>query len=120
MLRTPFNGSRALPALVVALWVSLAAIGPGRTQPPAAAPVVVPVGTWTVQGREIPGTRCGHWLVRLTNRDGRLSGVVSLARGSVPLENLVLQPDGSFSGATRAGVVGSTHARPYTVTGGFT
>jgi hypothetical protein len=77
----------------------------------------MPNGTWTVQGREIPGTRCGHWLVRLTSREGRLSGVVSLARGSVPLENLALQPDGSFQGATRAGVVGSTLARPYTVTG---
>ena len=120
MLRTRFSGSRALRALVVALWVSMAAIGQGRTQPPAAAPVVVPVGTWTVQGREIPGTRCGHWLVRLTSRNRELSGVVSLARGSVPLENLALQPDGSFSGTTRAGVVGSTHARPYRVTGRFT
>jgi len=64
--------------------------------------------------------RCGHWLVRLTSRNGALSGAVSLARGTVPLENLVLQPDGSFRGTTRAGVVGSTHARPYTVTGRIT
>jgi len=77
-------------------------------------------GIWTLQGREIPGTRCGHWLVRLTNVHGRLSGVVSPARSSVPLQELSLLPDGSFSGTTQAGVVGSTYARAYKVTGKFT
>lgn len=77
-------------------------------------------GIWTVQGRAIQGTRrCGDWLVRLTNRQGQLSGVVSLARSSVPIQNLALQPDGSFSGTTRAGLTGSRHARAYKVTGQF-
>ena len=75
---------------------------------------------WAVQGREIPGTRCAHWLVRLTNVHRRLSGVVSLARSSVPLQDLSLLPDGSFSGTTQAGVVGSTYARAYKGTGKFT
>jgi len=98
---------------------SLAAVSPTGAQPPAPAPAALASGTWTVQGREIPGTRCGHWLVRLTNMQGRLSGVVSLARGSVPMHDLALLPDGSFSGTTQAGVVGSTHARAYKVTGRF-
>jgi hypothetical protein len=106
--------------LAAALWASFAATAPCHAQP-APGPVAVPNGTWTVQGREIPGRRfCGNWMVRLTSRDGSLSGVVSLARASVPLENLAVKPDGSFSGTTSAGVVGSTHARPYTVTGRFT
>ena len=83
------------------------------------APDLPADGTWTVQRREIPGTRRGHWLVRLTNVQGTLSGVVSLARGSVPLTNLTLTPDGSFSGFTRTGVVGSTYARVYGVSGRF-
>ena len=77
-------------------------------------------GVWTVQGRAIPGRRqCGDWLVRLTNAEGRLSGVISLARASVPIQNLTLLPDGSFSGTTRAGLVGSSHARAYKVIGKF-
>ena len=73
-----------------------------------------------MQGRAIPGTRrCGDWLVRLTNRQGQLSGVVSLARSSVPIQNLTLQPDGTFAGNTRAGLTGSRHARAYKVTGRF-
>jgi hypothetical protein len=77
-------------------------------------------GTWNVQGRAIQGTRrCGDWLVRLTNVQGRLSGVVSLARSNVPIQNMVLQADGSFSGTTRAGLTGSRHARAYNVTGRF-
>jgi hypothetical protein len=86
---------------------------------PGLAPNTLADGTWTVQGRELPGARCGHWLVRLTNAHGDLSGVVSLARGSVSLTNLTLMPDGSFSGSTRAGIVGSTYARAYKVTGRF-
>jgi hypothetical protein len=93
---------------------------PSFAQPkPRLAPNTLADGTWTVQGREMPGTRCGHWLVRLTNVQGTLSGVVSLARGSVPLTNLTLMPDGSFSGTTRPGVVGSTYARAYKVSGRF-
>ena len=77
-------------------------------------------GTWTVQGRAIQGTRrCGDWLVRLTNTGDQLSGIVSLARSSVPIQNLTLQSDGTFSGITRAGMTGSTHTRAYKVTGKF-
>jgi hypothetical protein len=80
----------------------------------------LPDGIWTVQGRAIQGTRrCGDWLVRLINRQGRLSGVVSLARSSVPIQNLVLQTGGSFTGTTRAGLTGSRHTRAYQVTGQF-
>ena len=106
--------------LVIAFCASLAAVTPARPQSPATGPAVLANGTWTVQGREIPGTRCAHWLVRLTNVHGRLSGVVSLARSSVPLQDLSLLPDGSFSGTTQAGVVGSTYARAYKGTGKFT
>jgi hypothetical protein len=107
--------SRSPHFLFIGMCALLAAGSPARAQPPA----TLANGTWTVQGREIPGTRCGNWLVRLTNTNGRLSGVVSLARASVPLQNLALAPDGSFSGTTQAGVVGSTHARAYQVTGRF-
>jgi len=47
--------------------------------------------------------------------DGKLTGVVSLARASVPIRDLTLMPDRSFSGTTRAGVVGSRHARAYRI-----
>lgn len=107
-------------SLVIAMCALLGAVVETRAQPNATAPVTLANGIWTVQGREIPGTRCGNWLVRMTSRDGSLSGIVSLARASIPIQNLTLQPDGSFSGTTRAGVVGSTHARPYRVSGRFT
>jgi hypothetical protein len=118
--RTMFR--RPLPSLFAAICVSVAAVSPlwaaGST---AMAPASqLPDGIWTVQGRAIQGTRrCGDWLVRLTNRQGRLSGVVSLARSSVPIQNLVLQTGGSFTGTTRAGLTGSRHTRAYQVTGQF-
>jgi hypothetical protein len=111
--------SKSQRFLVIGMCASLAAVSPARSQPAATAPGTLANGTWTVQGREIPGTRCGHWLVRLTNMHGSLSGVLSLARASVPIQNLALAPDGSFSGTTPAGVVGTTHARAYQVTGRF-
>ena len=111
--------SRSPRFFFIGMWASLAAVSSAGAQPRAAPPVTLANGTWTVQGREIPGARCGHWLVRLTNMQGGLSGVVSLARASVPIQNLALAPDGSFSGTTQAGVVGSTHARAYQVTGRF-
>jgi hypothetical protein len=90
-------------------------------QPVAPAPATQLVdGTWTVQGHAIHGTRrCGDWLVRLTNARGQLSGVVSHARATVPIENLVLMPDGSFSGTTPAGLAGSRFARASRVSGKF-
>jgi hypothetical protein len=105
--------------LLIALCASLMAVPPPRAQQPSTAGAPLADGIWRVQGRAIHGTRCGDWLVTLTTRQGQLSGVVALARASVPLENLVLQPDGSFSGKTRARLVGSRHARAYRVTGTF-
>jgi len=118
--RTMFRGP--LRILFAALWVFLTisplwAAGPAATTPDNQ----LADGVWTVQGRAIQGTRrCGDWLVRLTNTGGRLSGVVSLARSSVPINNLMLEPDGTFSGTTRAGLTGSRHARAYRVSGRFT
>src|SRR5215469_2951019 len=100
---------------VAGMLVTVIASVPPADRAAAAAPL--PDGNWRVQGRAIHGTRCGDWLVTLTHRQGQLSGVVALARASVPIEGLVLQPDGSFSGTTRAGLVGSRHARAYRVSG---
>jgi hypothetical protein len=111
---TVFRRSSRL--LLIVMCASLVLISPVG----AVGPTQLADGIWTVQGRAIQGTRrCGDWLVRLTNAGGQLSGVVSLARSSVPIQNLVLQPDGSFSGTTRAGLTGSRHARAYKVTGKF-
>jgi hypothetical protein len=113
---------RLLPFLLIGVCAPLVALWPLRVVVPtvAAAATQLADGIWNVQGRAIQGRRqCGDWLVRLTNRQGQLSGVLSLARGSVPIQNLTLQPDGSFSGNTRAGVIGTTHARAYRVTGKF-
>lgn len=109
---------------VLAVALTVCAFLAGVSLAPVARPATVATnhlsdGTWTVQGRAISGLRCGDWLVRLTNAQGRLSGVVSLARSTVALQNLALSPDGSFSGATRAGVVGTRHVRGYRVTGRF-
>jgi hypothetical protein len=107
--------------LLVAVYASVAAVLSVQAAELTAAPATqLADGIWTVQGRAIQGTRrCGDWLVRLTNRQGQLSGVVSLARSSVPIQALALQPDGSFSGTTQAGLTGSRHARAYKVTGKF-
>jgi hypothetical protein len=107
--------------LLVAVCALVAAVSSVQAVEPAAVPATqLADGIWTVQGRAIQGTRrCGDWLVRLTNRQGELSGVVSLARSSVPVRDLALQPDGSFSGTTQAGLTGSRHARAYKVTGRF-
>lgn len=113
---------RLLPFLFIALGAPLVAVSPLRAveQMTAATATQPADGIWTVQGRAIPGRRrCGNWLVRLTNAGGQLSGVVSLARASVPIENLTLQPDGSFSGTTQAALAGSNPARAYKVSGNF-
>ena len=103
--------------LLIVVCALLVAVSPVRAVGPAAQ---LAHGIWTVQGRAIQGTRrCGDWLVRLTNAGGRLAGVISLARSSVPIQNLTLQPDGTFSGTTQAGLTGSRHARAYKVTGKF-
>ena len=115
-----FRGS--LRFLLIAGCTSFAAAPPVQAVEPATTVPATQLadGIWIVQGRAIPGSRhCGDRLVRLTNSHGRLTGVVALARASVPIENLALLPDGSFSGATRAGLVGSRLARFYKVTGKF-
>ena len=120
--KSPTVLRRSLRFLLIGACASLALVSPVRVLEPATAAPAAQLadGIWSVQGRAIQGRRqCGDWLVRLTNRQGQLSGVVSLARGSVPIQNLALQPDGSFSGNTPAGVVGTTHARAYKVTGKF-
>ena len=107
--------------LVIAVCTPLAGVLPARALEPATtAPAKLADGIWIVHGRAIPGTgRCGDRLVRLTNRQGRLSGTVALARASIPIENLALLPDGSFSGTARGGLAGSKLARVYRVTGKF-
>jgi hypothetical protein len=98
------------------------AAAPAPAAQPAAPPPAVQLadGIWIVQGTRVPGSRfCGEWLVRLTNTGGQLSGTVSHARVNVPIENLVLMPDGSFSGNTQARMSGSRRAPPSTVTGRF-
>src|SRR6202030_4771619 len=107
--------------LLIAICASLA-VGSSvqAIEPATAAPDQLADGIWRVQGRAIPGSRrCGDWLVRLTNAQGQLAGVVSLARSSVPIQNLALLPNGSFSGTTQAGLTASRHARAYQVTGKF-
>ena len=111
------RGSTRFLAVAAGMLVAVIASMPLGEGAVAAGPISD--GTWRVQGRAIHGTRCGDWLVTLTNTQGQLSGVVALARASVPIENLVLQPDGSFSGTTRAGLVGPRHARAYRIKGRF-
>ena len=115
--RAAFRGP--LRVLFAVLCVSVPLL-PLSAAGPAAPACQLLDGVWTVQGRAIQGTRrCGDWMVRLTNSHGQLSGLVSLARSSVPIQNLVLMPDGSFSGITQAGLTGSRHARAYKITGRF-
>ena len=133
--RTVFRG--ALPFLLTAACMSVqsACQYPAATSPAPAAvspvPAVAPAapapaiqiadGTWTVRGTRVPGSRrCGEWLVRLTSAGGRLSSTVSHARNTaVPIQDLVLMPDGSFSGTTQASMSGSRRAPSATVTGQF-
>jgi hypothetical protein len=100
-----------------------AAMAPVPVAQPAAPPPALQLadGTWTVRGTRFPGSRfCGEWLVRLTSAGGQLSGTVSHARNTaIPIQNLVLMPDGSFSGITAASMSGSRRAPPATVTGQF-
>jgi hypothetical protein len=76
-------------------------------------------GRWVVQGAGIPGMRCADWMVRLAVDQGRLSGSIGISQGNVALRNLVLQPDGSFSGDTPAGHVNARSVRAYRVRGQF-
>jgi len=108
--RPVFHGSLLLLLVAGCVWVL--GISPALAQ--------LADGTWTAQGEGSPGSRrCGEWLVRLTNLRGQLSGTVSHARTTVPIQNLVLMPDGTFSGTTEADLRRSRHARASKVTGRF-
>jgi hypothetical protein len=133
--RTGFRES--LPFLLIAACLSVqsaceypaatpsapAAVAPVPAAAPAApAPAIqLADGSWTVRGTRVPGSRrCGEFLVRLTSGGGQLSGTVSHARNTaVPIQNLMLMPDGSFSGSAPASMSGSRRAPPATVTGQF-
>ena len=105
--------------LVVAVYASFGVFSPVRAGEPMAAAPQLADGVWRVEGPAIPGTRCGDWAVRLTNRKGHLSGVVWFRRARVPMRDMELQPDGSFSGTTRTGFTGSRFARAHKITGQF-
>ena len=133
--RTGFRGS--LPFLLITACVSMqsacqypgappsapAAVPPTPAVAPAAQPPAIQLadGTWRVHGTRVPGSRfCGEWLVRLTSTGGQLSGTLSHARNTaIPIQNLELMPDGSFSGTTPASMSGSRRAPPSKVTGQF-
>jgi hypothetical protein len=117
---TVFRGSLRL--LLIAECVSLAAVSPVHAVEPVATAQAMQLadGTWTVQGPGISGSRrCGDWLVRLTNAQGQLSGQVSHNRSNVPVQNLALMPDGSFSGTAPANFARSRHARASKISGQF-
>jgi hypothetical protein len=125
-----FRGSFLVLVTTACVSVQSACQYPAATPPapaavspvPAAAPAIqLADGTWRVQGTRVPGSRrCGEWLVRLTSAGGQLSGTVSHARNTaIPIQNLVLTPDGSFSGSTPASLSGSRRAPPATITGQF-
>ena len=130
--RTGFRGS--LPFLLIAACVSVqsACQYPAATHPapaavspvPAAAPapaIQLADGTWRVHGTRVPGSRfCGEWLVRLTSTGGQLSGTLSHARNTaIPIQNLELMPDGSFSGTAPERLVGRNRAPASKVIGQF-
>jgi hypothetical protein len=86
----------------------------------AVAQVPQGIGFWNAQGRAVPGTRCADWYVRLAVEDGRLTGVLGVGQGNLTIQNLVLRPDGGFSGSTPAGHVNSRVVRAYNISGRFT
>jgi hypothetical protein len=98
------------------LCFAAALASPPLTSALAQAPVH---GFWTVHGRGVSGTRCGAWFIRLALDQGRLTGVLGVSQGNVTLQNLVLRPDGSFSGNSLEGYVNHRHVRAYNVVGRF-
>ena len=82
---------------------------------------VPPDGAWIVRGPAPVGNQCSAWFVGLAVENGQLgAGVVGIDLGNINMQNLVLNPDGSFSGNTAAGFVNYQYVRPYTVVGQFT
>ena len=84
---------------------------PAMTQPLAPQPPprpAAPDGNWEVHG-SATSRQCGSWSVRITASQGRLSGSFfagdyGASIGLLPIRDLALQPDGTFSGS---GVTGS-------------
>jgi hypothetical protein len=103
----------AVRSVVAAVALFLAVFAPAFGQAPPLD------GFWNVQGRGIPGMRCADWMVKLAVEQGRLTGVVGVSQGNVIIQNLVLRPDGSFSGSTQAGHVNARAVRAYQVRGQF-
>ena len=105
-------GRRVIVRLGLAVLLAMSLATPGRAQVPRD-------GFWNVQGRAVSGMRCGDWMVRLAVEQGRLTGVVGVGQGNVMLQNLVLRPDGSFSGNTPQGHINGRVVRAYQVRGQF-
>jgi hypothetical protein len=101
-----------------AKWLCFGAVLATALLAPALAQAPIQ-GFWTVQGRAVPGTHCADWAVRLAVEEGRLTGAVGVGQGNVIIQNLVLRPDGSFSGDTPAGYVNNRSVRAYSVMGRF-
>jgi hypothetical protein len=126
-LRSPCGMSAPLVALILPPAAVPTQVDPFRECPgllpqdnQLAQAVEFADGTWTVQGTRIPGSRrCGDWLVHLTSSHGQLFGEVSQGLATVPIQNLVLLPDGSFSGATPERLVGRRRAPASKVIGKF-
>ena len=79
-------------------------------------------GTWQAGGEPQPGTEqfCGDWFVRLVVFQGRPSGFVSVGAGFLPLQNIILKPDGSFAATAAGGGLTSNLSRellPHSVAG---
>lgn len=76
--------------------------------PPAPARPALPEGNWEVHG-SATSHQCGSWSVRIAAAQGRLSGSFFVGDtgenvGLLPIRDLGLRPDGTFSGT---GVTGS-------------
>jgi hypothetical protein len=85
-----------------------------------------PNGTWEVRlggggGGRAAGHGCsGDLVVRLTVAQGRLSGALVGGRGSQTIENLVMNPNGSFTGITSGGAAaGGLEKNIWSVSGQF-
>src|SRR5271155_5053868 len=79
-------------------------------------------GTWQAGGEPQPGSEqfCGDWFVRLVVFQGRPSGFVSVGAGFLPLRQISLQPDGSFTATAAGGGLTSNDSRellPHVVSG---
>lgn len=108
-----------MPRLLLRRGMRLSLVALILTAAPSAWSADLPDGNWDVQGRAVMGSPCGHWFVRLHVNRGRLSGIVGVGQGNVPLQNIVLQADGSFSGSTRETWLGHRHVRAFQVRGQF-